>query len=69
MSAGRPTLFTDELADYIVSEITSGRSLRTICAVDGMPDKATVFRWLEKYPEFATKYARAREFQAEANAE
>ena len=30
-----------------------------------MPNKSTVFRWLESDPSFATKYAYAREAQAD----
>jgi hypothetical protein len=69
VSAGRPSIYSAELADTIIDGITSGLSLRAICRADGMPDRATVFRWLEARPDFAAKYARAREFQAEANAE
>lgn len=69
MPAGRPSLYSPALADTIIDGITSGLSLREICRADAMPDRATVFRWLEAHPDFAAKYARAREFQAEANAE
>lgn len=69
MKAGRPTLFTEEIANTILCELVNGKSLRKICAADDMPDKGTVFRWLEKNADFATRYARARELQAEANAE
>jgi hypothetical protein len=34
-----------------------------------MPNRATVFRWLSKFPEFSDQYARAREAQAEALAD
>lgn len=30
-----------------------------------MPDKASVFNWIVKHESFSTKYARAREAQAE----
>lgn len=66
MQSGPPGAYTEELADAICERLADGVSLRTICAADDMPDKATVFRWLAKYDEFATKYARAREAQADA---
>jgi hypothetical protein len=50
----------------ICVEISSGRSLRSICLDEGMPDKATVFRWLAKYEAFRDQYAHAREAQADA---
>ena len=62
----RPTDYTEELADKICEEILNNTyGLHTICSADGMPDASTVFRWINKYPEFCDKYARAREIQAE----
>jgi hypothetical protein len=69
MPAGRPSRYSDEIADTIINGLASGLSLRKICRADEMPDRETVFRWIETRPDFAAKYARAREFQAEANAE
>lgn len=40
-----------------------------ICREDAMPNKSTVFRWLAANAEFATKYAHAREEQADLYAE
>ncbi len=31
-----------------------------------MPDRGTVIRWMDQEPDFAAKYARAREVQADA---
>lgn len=65
-SVGRPTIFTAEVADAICERIADGESLRSICLGDNMPDKATVFRWLAKDSDFATRYAHARETQADS---
>lgn len=62
---GRPTKYTQGLADTICERIADGESLRSICREHEMPDKATVFRWLASNDDFATKYARAREAQAD----
>lgn len=62
---GRPSTFSHEVADAICERIAEGESLRSICSADEMPNKATVFRWLVEYPDFATKYAHAREAQAD----
>lgn len=59
----------DEITDRICAAIMDGRSLRKICEEQGMPDRATVFRWLAADDAFATKYARARAIQAEGFAE
>lgn len=63
--SGRPSTFSQEVADAICERIAEGESLRSICSADEMPNKATVFRWLVEYPDFATKYAHAREAQAD----
>lgn len=56
----------DALFTVICDGIASGRSLRAICADDGMPDKSTVFAWLAKSEPYRDQYARAREAQADA---
>jgi hypothetical protein len=62
---GRPTLRTNELEDDILSRIACGESLRGICAEDAMPNISTVIRWLAADEDFARRYTRAREMQAE----
>lgn len=61
----RPTDYTEQVADRICAGLIDGRSLRQICQDDGMPGKQTVFDWLERHEGFRTKYARAREMQAD----
>lgn len=62
---GRPSSYTQEIADAICERIADGESLRGICRADDMPNKVTVWRWLDAHPDFCTQYARAREMQAE----
>jgi transposase-like protein len=67
---GRPTNYSPELANRICEEISkSNRGLVSICAQEGMPSRTTVHEWLIKYKDFADKYARAREDQADYLAE
>ncbi len=66
---GRPSDYTQQVADEICERIADGISLRTICATDDMPAKATVFRWLAARADFRDQYARAREVQADALAD
>lgn len=67
---GRPSDYTQELADRICAEIAEGRSLRSILREDdGMPAMSSVFKWLRIHTEFAEQYARAREAQADALAD
>lgn len=57
--------YSQEIADKICARLAEGESLRSICAEEDMPGRRTVFDWLEANADFRTKYARAREFQAE----
>ena len=68
MPHGRPSSYTQEVADTICEMIADGKSLRSICRADDMPDKATVMRWLA-HPDrqsFRDQYAQAREIQADS---
>lgn len=65
MTLGRPSGFTQEIADAICERLSDGESLRTICDDDNMPSKSMVFRWLGKNADFRDQYARARETQAD----
>lgn len=66
---GRPSDYTQEIADAICERLSDGESLRSICASEGMPSKAAVFRWLGAHEAFRDQYARAREEQAETLAD
>lgn len=63
--AGRPSSYNEIIADSICDELASGRSLIQITADPDYPSEKTVYLWLDRYPEFLQKYARARELQAE----
>lgn len=69
MPAGRPSLYSEELAERICEKIADGVSLKDICEEDWAPSRTAVFRWLNVHPEFANSYASAREAQAELLAE
>lgn len=66
MTTGRPSVFTEEVADEICERIADGESLRRICSDDDMPSKSTVFKWLNEKPSFSDQYTRAREAQADS---
>lgn len=74
---GRPTLYTPELAAEICKELAVGKSLRTVCKAENMPDMSTVFLWLGKLNDdgssthkvFIEQYARAKQESADAMAE
>ena len=66
---GRPSTFTQEVADRICLELMGGKSLRSTCAGAGMPCPTTVYNWLVQYPAFMEHYARAREVQTDVLAD
>jgi len=67
---GRPGLYTEELADRVLEEVaTTTQSLKTICTPDEMPCAAVIIRWIRDRPEFALRYTKAKEEQAELFAE
>ena len=69
MGAGRPSDYSDAIADAICELLCEGHSLRSICLADDMPNKSTVFRWLGVNPKFRDQYTCAREAQADAMAD
>lgn len=69
MATGRPSKFTQALADRICDELSDGRSLRNVCSAEDMPAKLTVLRWLREKPDFCAQYARAKDESADAMAD
>lgn len=67
ITMGRPTDYTQELADLICERIaTHSIGLRKICEMyDDMPEKTTIRRWCIKYPQFRIQYAHAKSLQIE----
>ena len=66
---GRPTIYTQQLANLICLRIAEGESLREIVKSEGMPERATIYDWLLKRPDFSDNYTRAREEQADTLAD
>jgi len=65
---GRST-YTKQMADIICIRLSEGESLKEIVRSEGMPDRATVYRWLLEQPAFCDMYTRAREEQADTLAD
>ncbi len=66
---GRPTIYSNDLADAICAELSAGKSLKQICGEDRYPSEYAVYSWLAKYPDFQKKYSCAREHWANAEFE
>lgn len=66
---GRPTDYTEQLADAICERISNGESLKHVTDEEGMPSRPTVHAWLIKYSDFLNKYEAARDLQADVYAD
>jgi hypothetical protein len=60
-----------EICARIMTRDATGavRTLKDVCRDADMPKEPTVYQWLNRHPEFAELYARAREQRAEMIAE
>lgn len=65
---GRPTDFSDQIAEEIVRRIATGEPLAKICRDEGI-GRTTVYAWREAHPEFSERFARARLIGFDAIAE
>ncbi len=61
--------YTKALGERICAKIAEGMTTRQVCALDGMPNRATLFRWLAAHPKFREQYDEAREVQLESMAD
>jgi|SRR5882672_6994768 len=66
MPLGRPPIFTQAIADRICELLREGKSLRSICRLEGMPHRETVLIWASDpkhpaYSSFSVQYACARD--------
>lgn len=59
---GRPSSYTEAVADAICDQLKDGGTLNEVCKQPGMPGEATVRSWaLDDVNGFSAKYTRARE--------
>ena len=66
---GRPAEYTEAIADEVCLRLTEGEPLVRICKSSHLPDVSTIYRWLIRFPLFCEMYTRAREEQADTNAD
>jgi len=58
---GRPSSYSDALADAVCERMLNGQSLVKICEDEEMPSRTTIYRWMDARPDFVARCARARE--------
>jgi hypothetical protein len=69
MTMGRPSSYTDEMADAICERLCDGESLRSICRDEAMPSISMVLRYVDRHEHFRDQYARALVVRAETMGE
>jgi len=57
---GMGVSYSVELADKICEWISQGKPLAELCRQDGMPNRSTVYDWMNENPDFDQRIARAR---------
>lgn len=67
---GRPTTYSEALANRIVRKLADGQGLNAICKSATMPAESTVRSWVvDDEGGFAAKYARGRDIGLDVRAE
>jgi hypothetical protein len=68
-TSARPVIrYGRRLTDRICDRIAKGETLAQVSCDADMPARGTLYRWRDKYPEFALQLAQAREAAADAQA-
>ena len=60
MPAGRPSKYTQEIADIVCERLALGESMRSVARDEAMPAVSTLFKWIRELPEFSAQYDKAK---------
>lgn len=66
---GRPTIYSDEIADEFCRRVAGGRSTLSVCGDLDMPSDTTIYRWRQEKVDFRDKLTCARDDRLEAYAD
>jgi len=66
VQSGRPTKYSEKLAEEICTRLRMGETLIDICRHKHMPARQKVYEWQAHYPAFGDAFARARVEQMQA---
>lgn len=61
---GRPSSYTEEMADKICALLVQGMSCNKISQLDGFPAKSVIYWWLSQHQTFLDKYTQALEIRS-----
>jgi hypothetical protein len=65
MPAGRPSSWTQEIEDEILTRLSHGEPLTKICLDEHIPAESTIYRWEDHVEGFSKKVTCARERSAD----
>jgi hypothetical protein len=65
----QPVEYSDELATRVCKWLAAGKSLRSFCLQPGTPDPSSIVEWTLRRPDFAQRYAQARDIGTDRIAE
>jgi len=63
---GRPSIYNADMVAELLTRMTAGETLTSICQDVRMPHISTIYDWEGQLPEFAEAIARARQESAHA---
>lgn len=66
---GRPSKYSESIADEICRDLAQGITLSEICRREHMPDRTTVYDWQHADEDFSQRVARARNIGYDAIAD
>ena len=58
---GRPTMYSENMRDFICILLANGIPMVDICQIENMPSFDTVWKWIMRHGDFAEATAHARE--------
>jgi hypothetical protein len=61
---GRPSTYTEDMADALVDLMIEGQDIVMACENLGL-NRGSVYRWMDQHPDFESRCARAREGMTE----
>jgi hypothetical protein len=67
LKMGRPTVYSEALANEICNKIASSNvGTRKLCEMhEAWPSQDTIFTWIKTYPYFSERYSEAKRLQIE----
>ena len=60
---------SDTLKNDLIDWVSTGQTVRAFCRLEGSPSWRTIYDWLSKDDDFASRFARARELGEDAIAQ